>query len=326
MPEQKNMQACRQVTLREAGELLLAPQNKHIVLAVHVSPDGDCLGSALGLLRFLQLQGRQAELLVDDDISRTFGFLPGIAACRRPKEGEVIKADLLCVLDASSFDRIGLTGQAVQADVVLNIDHHISNTRFASYLYLDAQAAATGEIMCDLFREMSWQLDGEMALCFYTAISTDCGSFRFSNTSRKTMERAAELLDYGVNPALVSDNLDMKSADTVVLLGKVLSTLAFAKGGKIAYMSISHDLYDKDAQTDSFVNYPRYIYGVDVAVLFKAVEPEVTRVSMRSATVDVSKVAVSFGGGGHLRAAGCTVYASLEEAQRQVLEALAALV
>lgn len=317
---------CREISLREAGALLLAPENKRIVLAVHVSPDGDCLGSALGLLHFLRRQGREAELLVDDDISRTFSFIPGIGLCRRPQAGELLRADLLCVLDASSLDRIGLTAQTVQAPVILNIDHHISNTRFADLLYLDAQAAATGEIMCDLFRAMGWQLDAEIALCFYTAISTDCGSFRFSNTSRKTMERAAELLDYGVNPALVSDSLDMKSAETVVLLGKVLATLEFACEGRIAHMSISHDLYDKDAQTDSFVNYPRYIYGVEAAVLFKAVEAAVTRVSMRSANTDVSRVAVAFGGGGHLRAAGCTVYAPLEEARRQVLAVLEELV
>lgn len=321
MPE-----SCREISLREVGALLLAPENKRIVLTVHVSPDGDCLGSALGLLHFLRRQGREAELLVDDDISLTFSFLPGIGLCRRPQAGELLRADLLCVLDASSLDRIGLTAQTVQAPVILNIDHHISNTRFADLLYLDAQAAATGEIMCDLFHAMGWQLDAEIALCFYTAISTDCGSFRFSNTSRKTMERAAELLDYGVNPALVSDNLDMKSAETVVLLGKVLSTLEFAHEGRIAHMSISHDLYDKDAQTDSFVNYSRYIYGVEVAVLFKAVEPAVTRVSMRSANVDVSLVAVGFGGGGHLRAAGCTIYAPLEEARRQVLAVLEELV
>lgn len=308
------------ISLRETGNLLLQAQK--IVLCCHVSPDGDTLGSVLGLMHILSRLGKDVTVFVDDEIGRGFGFLPGIEHCRRPEANSKVQADVLAVIDASSFDRVGIVGEIVQAPFVLNIDHHISNTEFADYLYLDTAAAATGEIICDLFEEMQWQHDEATALCLYTAISTDCGSFRYSNTTRKTMQRAALLLDYGVQPSIISDNLDMRTRETVELLSKVLPTLTFAFENKVAYISIAHELYNKDIQTDSFVSYPRYIEGVDIAIMFKAVEEKVTRVSMRSSHSDVAQIALSFGGGGHLRAAGCTIYAPLEEAQKQLLEAI----
>lgn len=314
----------KEISLQETGRLLLAAEN--IVLCTHVSPDGDTLGSTLGLARFLRQQGKQVTVYCDDLINKSLSFIPGIELCQRPQEGTKVQTDLLVVVDASSFDRVGLVSEVVAPKVLLNIDHHISNTRFADYLYLDAQAAAVGEVMCDLFEAMRWPLDEEIAVCFYTAITTDCGSFRYANTTPKTMRKAAKLLEYGVQPNEISDCLDVRSRETVELLAKVLPSLSFAHEGKIAYITITNDLYDKDAQTDSFVSYPRYIEGVDVAVMFKAVEPEVTRVSMRSKTVDVADVALSFGGGGHLRAAGCTIYAPVEQAREQLLAALGKLV
>ena len=307
----------KKINLLETGNMLLAAQK--IVLCCHVSPDGDTLGSALGLARFLEQKGKEVIVFADDHINKSLSFIPGIEKVQRPEEGVIVEADLFVVVDASSFDRVGICNEVVKAPVLLNIDHHISNTEFADYLYLDAEAAAAGEIMCDLFEVMGWEYDEAIAVDFYTAITTDCGSFRYSNTTSKTMQRAAKLLDYGVKPNEISDMLDVRSRKTTELLAKVLPSLTFDYEGKVAHITITNDLYDKEAQTDSFVSYPRYIEGVEVAIMFKAVEPEVTRVSMRSSNVDVASVALSFGGGGHLRAAGCTIYAPVEEAKAQLL-------
>ena len=307
----------KKINLLETGNMLLAAQK--IVLCCHVSPDGDTLGSALGLARFLEQQGKEVIVFADDHINKSLSFIPGIEKVQRPEEGVIVEAELFVVVDASSFDRVGICNEVVKAPVLLNIDHHISNTEFADYLYLDAEAAAAGEIMCDLFEAMGWEYDEAIATDFYTAITTDCGSFRYSNTTSKTMQRAAKLLDYGVKPNEISDMLDVRSRKTTELLAKVLPSLTFDYEGKVAHITITNDLYDKEAQTDSFVSYPRYIEGVEVAIMFKAVEPEVTRVSMRSSNVDVASVALSFGGGGHLRAAGCTIYAPVEEAKAQLL-------
>ena len=310
----------KKINLLETGNMLLAAQK--IVLCGHVSPDGDTLGSALGLARLLEQKGKEVTVFVDDDINKSLSFIPGVDKVQRPEAGVIVEADLFVVVDASSFDRVGICNEVVKAPVLLNIDHHISNTEFADYLYLDAEAAAAGEIMCDLFEAMGWEYDEAIAVDFYTAITTDCGSFRYSNTTSKTMQRAAKLLDYGVKPNEISDMLDIRSRKTTELLAKVLPSLTFDYEGKVAHITITNDLYDKETQTDSFVSYPRYTEGVEVAVMFKAVEPEVTRVSMRSSNVDVASVALSFGGGGHLRAAGCTIYAPVEEAKAQLLAAI----
>lgn len=310
----------KKINLLETGNMLLAAQK--IVLCCHVSPDGDTLGSALGLARLLEQKGKEVTVFVDDDINKSLSFIPGVDKVQRPEAGVIVEADLFVVVDASSFDRVGICNEVVKAPVLFNIDHHISNTEFADYLYLDAEAAAAGEIMCDLFEAMGWEYDEAIAVDFYTAITTDCGSFRYSNTTSKTMQRAAKLLDYGVKPNEISDMLDIRSRKTTELLAKVLPSLTFDYEGKVAHITITNDLYDKETQTDSFVSYPRYTEGVEVAVMFKAVEPEVTRVSMRSSNVDVASVALSFGGGGHLRAAGCTIYAPVEEAKAQLLAAI----
>ncbi len=310
----------KKIDLLATGNMLLAAQK--IVLCCHVSPDGDTLGSALALLHFLESKGKEVTVFVDDTINKSMHFLPGIERVQKPEAGTTITADLLVVVDASSFDRIGIVGEVVKAPVLLNIDHHISNTEFADYLYLDAKAAAAGEIMCDLFKAMEWEYSEAVAVNLYTAITTDCGNFRYSNTTAKTMQRAAELLNYGVQPNEISDYLEVRSRKTMELLAKVLPSLTFDYDGKVAHLTITNDLYDKEAETDSFVSYPRYTEGVEVAILFKAVEPAVTRVSMRSGNVDVAQIALSFGGGGHLRAAGCTIYAPVEEAKEQLLAAL----
>ena len=321
---QKLVKMSKELSLRETGDLL--QQAQKIVLCTHVSPDGDTLGSSLGLALCLQSLGKEVIVYCDDLVNKSFEFIPGIDLVQRPEQGNTIDADLLVVVDASSFDRIGIVGDVVSYKQLLNIDHHISNTHFAEYLYLDPKAAATGEIMCELLQAMSWPANEKIAECFYIAISTDCGSFRYANTTSKTMRAGAWLLEQGVKPNEISDKLDVKSRLTMELLTKVLPSLSFDANGKIAYLTITNELYNKDANTDSFVNYARYIEGVNVAIMFKAVEPKVTRVSMRSSNVDVAQVALSFGGGGHIRAAGCTIYAPVEEAREQLLAKLRKLV
>lgn len=307
-------------TLEEIAALLLA-QDK-LVLCPHVSPDGDALGSTLALKMAMEKAGKKVTVMVDDDVPKAFGFLPQIDCFVKPAGGEVVEADLLVVLDASSLDRIGKVAQTVKAKAVANIDHHISNTQFADYLYLNTEAAATAEILCNLVEKLGITPDKDLATCLYTGIYTDCGSFRYANTTPGTMRAAAKLLEYGARPNEISDALGTNTRANIEMLGKVLQTLAFYNDGKISTLEINNDLYDKDVNTDNFISFARYIEGVDVAVLFKAVEPAVTRVSMRSQDTDVAAIALSFGGGGHVRAAGCTVELPLEQAKVKVLEAI----
>ena len=307
-------------SLAETGELLKAA--KKLVIVSHVSPDGDTLGSSLALMHALCMLGKEVIMNVDDDISTVYSFLPGIAEYRRFAPEESVDADLLVIVDASSADRAGNALDVVKSPAVLNIDHHKTNTRFADYLYLDSDAAATAEIIYSLLLEMGIKLTRNIATCIYEGIYTDTGSFKYSNTTSNTLKTAAELLKYGVNPSSISDNMELKSRSQVEMLRKALETLTFLKDGKIAYIEIPLELYDHNIETDTFISYPRYVEGVEIALLFKQVEENLTRVSFRSKEIDVAKIALSFGGGGHKKAAGCSIYAPLKEAEKVILEAV----
>ena len=310
-------------SLAETGELLKAA--KKLVIVSHVSPDGDTLGSSLALMHALCMLGKEVIMNVDDDISTVYSFLPGIAEYRRFAPEESVDADLLVIVDASSADRAGNALDVVKSPAVLNIDHHKTNTRFADYLYLDSDAAATAEIIYSLLLEMGIKLTRDIATCIYEGIYTDTGSFKYSNTTSRTLKTAAALLNYGVNPSLISDNMELKSRSQVEMLRKVLETLTFLKDGEIAYIEIPLELYDHNVETDTFISYPRYVEGVEIALLFKQVEANLTRVSFRSKEIDVAKVALSFGGGGHKKASGCSIYAPLKEAEKVILEAVGEL-
>ena len=304
-------------TLAETAKLL--KETGKMVIVSHISPDGDTLGSSLALAHALRMLGKEVMLNVDDDIPSVFSFLPGIGEYMRFAPDDSVPADLLIVIDASSADRAGNAMNVVKARSVLNIDHHKTNTHFADYLYLDSDAAATAEIIYSLLLELGTELNTEIATCIYEGLYTDTGSFKYSNTTSRTLSIASALLTYGVNPSLISDNMEVKSRSQVEMLGKVLETLTFLRDGKIAYVEVAPELYDYNVDTDTFVSYPRYIEGVEVALLFKQVEENLTRVSFRSKQVDVAKIALSFGGGGHQKASGCSIHAPLKEAESIVL-------
>lgn len=304
-------------TLAETAKLL--KEAGKMVIVSHISPDGDTLGSSLALAHALRMLGKEVMLNVDDDIPSVFSFLPGIGEYMRFAPDDSVPADLLIVIDASSADRAGNAMNVVKARSVLNIDHHKTNTHFADYLYLDSDAAATAEIIYSLLLELGTELNTEIATCIYEGLYTDTGSFKYSNTTSRTLSIASALLTYGVNPSLISDNMEVKSRSQVEMLGKVLETLSFLRDGKIAYVEVAPELYDYNVDTDTFVSYPRYIEGVEVALLFKQVEENLTRVSFRSKQVDVAKIALSFGGGGHQKASGCSIHAPLKEAESVVL-------
>ncbi len=294
-----------------------------IVLTAHVHPDGDALGSLLALYSFLLAQGKQVKMLLDDDIPRAFEFLQGWEEIGKPV-GATSTADLLVVLDASDLERIGRVSEAVKAPI-LNLDHHISNVKFADYWYIDSQAAATGEIIFKIIKEVNGHITPSMAEALFTAIATDCGFFRYANTSAQTLKIAAELVEMGAKPHVISEYLDTKPRAVIEMLPRVLETLEIidcGQAGEIAAIVLNRDIVTKlKNDTEGFINYPRNIDGVEIAIMFKEDDTNSVRVSLRSKRADVSKLALSFGGGGHARAAGCTVDESLDRAKVLIIEA-----
>ncbi|MBQ1249151.1 MAG: bifunctional oligoribonuclease/PAP phosphatase NrnA, partial [Selenomonadales bacterium] len=201
----------------------------------------------------------------------------------------------------------------------LNIDHHVSNRGFTDHRWLDADAAATGELIYRLIEKAKASLTKEMAINLYTAIATDCGFFRYANTKPATMRIGAELLAHGAEPNVIAEALETVSMNTMRLTVRALQTMAFFAEGKIAIITVTKDMLANDESTDELITYPRKIEGVDVAVMLKQRDDSSVKVSMRSRTVDVSQVALQFGGGGHARAAGCSIEGSIEEAREKLL-------
>lgn len=305
------------ISLQEAAAKLLAADS--VLITAHVNPDGDALGSSLAMYHLLRQMDKEVQVLIDDDIPEAFGFLPDINIIRKPEE-ERYQADLLVLLDVS-MDRTGRVIEKCQAPV-LNIDHHITNDEKADFLYLDADRAATAEIVYQLAAQMGVKPDEAAAACIYTGISTDTGNFRYSNTTAFTMRAAADMIEAGARPHVVSEALEKRSFKEVQDRARAMQTIEMCADGRIAGLYIDNALYETLDTTEGFIDGVRIIDTVKVAVLVKEVEPGKCRVSMRSKGVDVSSVAAAFGGGGHIRAAGCTIEKPLADAKATLLAAL----
>jgi phosphoesterase RecJ-like protein len=291
-----------------------------VLISVHRNPDGDALGSQLALLRALEMLGKRAAVHNLDPVPEIYRFLPG--AERITSGREVSGAyDAFVVLD-SDPPRTGLFNGGYPSRTLINIDHHVTNPREWPLTWLDADATATGEMIYRLVRRLGAPLDRDLALCLYTAIFTDTGSFRYSNTTPESMRIAATLLDAGADPWLVTENVYESFAyRRIRLLGHVLAGIERTPDGSCAWVVVSDDLYrltgTSAEDTDNFVNFVRSVKGVEVAVLFRQTGPEQYKVSLRSkGRVDLTGLARSLGGGGHRNAAGGVLdgtYASVRD-------------
>lgn len=306
-----------EVTLKQAGEIILKAKN--IVLSSHVNPDGDNVGSTLGLYHALKGTGKNIKILLDDDLPDNLGMMKGLDLYRKPDK-KLEGIDLMVILDVD-IDRIGKVRDVVDAPV-LNIDHHISNSKVCDFCYVDANAAATAQIVYSLIKEMGMDFNVDSATCLYTGLASDTGFFRYSNTTPYTLRAAAELLEAGARPDKISEIFDQRSFSSVKAAGRAIGTIDLYHDGKIALMTVDKALKESADNTEGFVNFARNIRGVDVAVMIKYADENVTRVSMRSKNTNVSEVAQSIGGGGHIRAAGATVYKNLSQAKEIVLNAI----
>ena len=309
------------ITLKEAAAKLKAA-NKILVTA-HILPDGDAIGSTLAMMQILRAMGKVAQVYIDDSVRKNLHVLPHFEEIRRPVANERFDADLLLILDTSP-DRIGKVRELTDAPI-LNIDHHVTNSGEGVELYVEPEAAATCEIIFKLARELDATITPDIATCLYTGLATDTGFFQFSNTRAETLHTAGDLIDCGVQPNFISEELEKRSAEEVQGMKIALNSLKFFYGGKVAGMFL--DLKTMQTFVDStegFIDLIRVIDGVDVAFLISEKGKNFCRVSMRSKGVDVSKIANKLGGGGHIRAAGCTLYTTLDDAEKILVEAIGA--
>jgi phosphoesterase RecJ-like protein len=208
---------------------------------------------------------------------------------------------------------------------VLNVDHHPDNRLYGTVNWVDDTAAATGEMALDLLEALRWPVSADMALGLFTAVHTDTGSFRYSNTTARTFRAAARLVALGADPGRVSDRLyQRRPADALVMLGEVLRRVQVSEDGRVAWLAVPRELASETfLAAEDLVTYPRSIESVKVAMLLREEAPGAVKVSLRGkGEVPVNAIAHRFGGGGHANAAGCTVRQSLEEATRTMLAAV----
>ncbi|MBQ3379117.1 MAG: bifunctional oligoribonuclease/PAP phosphatase NrnA [Clostridia bacterium] len=297
--------------------------NDNFIILTHRAPDGDTLGSAYALERVLRKTGKTAYVKNCDPVPKKYMFLSQGAA----DLPEGFAPGFIIAVDVAENAMLGALAPVYEGKVDLCIDHHISNSDYARSTYVDADAAATAEIIFGLLKALNVSLDTEIAKLIYTAIVTDTGSFKFSNTTPHTLMTAAELIsmDFDFN-AIQRELFDLKTFERLELEKLVLSTLKLYEGGSVAVIHVTDEMLIKSGTTsedmDGLAQIPRNIEGVRVGITMKQSGENGWRVSMRSSDVNVSEVCKCHGGGGHPRAAGCEVDGGLSEARESILSTI----
>jgi len=291
----------------------------------HIRPDGDSLGSSLGLYWLLRALDKDVEVIMRDAAPHSYRQLPGADAIRvTPSVDRAY--DAVFVIECSDIGRPGLID--LEKQFVVNIDHHSTTELFGSVNWIDSTASAVGEMVYNLCKATGVRVTKEIAECVYTALLTDTGSFHYSNTTERTFKIASELVRIGVRPAHCAEAIfSSYHWPKIELLSQVLATAKRDEGGHVAWMRQSMAMQEQtkacDEDADGFVNYPLSVGEVEAVALFKECSPGVYRTSLRSkGDVNVAKVAEQFGGGGHRNAAGCTLKGSWDEIEQQVVPLL----
>jgi len=297
-----------------------------VLLLGHVHPDADVLGTLFALGLALERAGWSPTFAGPHPVPDVLAFLPGsdrYEVWSRAAE----PFPVIVLTDCPNHARTeGLLEQARGPESrVFNIDHHPDNRRYGTLDWIDPEAAATGEMVHELIGALGLPVTPDIALNLFTAIHTDTGSFRYSNTTARTFRIAAALTRAGADPALVSDRLYQRRAPgSLNELGEVLRRVAVSEDGRIAWLTVPRGLVsDAFVSAEDLVSYPRSLDGVRVAILLREEAPGTVKVSLRAkGDVAVNRIAGRFGGGGHENAAGCTVPGGLDDVARTMLAAV----
>ena len=299
-----------------------------ICVAGHIRPDGDCVGSQLGLALALRAEGKRVACWNQDSIPQKYKFLDPDGVMQKPKRGR--KFDAVVATDCASFERLGTVGKAIKhRSLLLNIDHHESNTRYGDLNWISAREPSTGELIYRLLRAARWPITKPIANCLFTAVSTDTGSFQYASTRPGTFHVGGELVTRGADLAKISGEVyESFPLSRARLLKHVYSHFKLTHDNRIAYLRLRQaDLSRTGAEsndTEGLIDHIRAIEPVIVACIFEEIGPDLTRISLRSkkASVNVSDICARFGGGGHPAAAGARIAGIPLSIQRRVLAAI----
>ncbi len=302
-------------------------EHQRFAVFSHVRPDGDALGSQLALGLSLKKLGKDVRIWNDEGMLEKYNFLPEADLLTKPP-AEPEDVDVVVALDTAIQNRLGTTVGAIKsAKIWINIDHHPSNPGYGDLNYIDPRAPATGQILFELIKDQNLPIDRAIAENLYVAISTDTGSFQYPNTTARTFEIAAELVEAGVDVGRISQlTYENYPRRRVELLRELLGTMRFNAANRIASFSLTLASAKKLAvlpeDNEGLIDHLRAIQGVIVAIFFEELADGKVRVSMRSKSdkVNVCAICEKFGGGGHVLAAGARVKGTLAEVEKKILE------
>ncbi len=302
-----------------------------ILFLTHVHPDGDAIGSMLGLGLALRDAGHSVTFAGPHAVPELYRFLPGAALIRqwsRAPEASDGSWDLVILADCADTGRVDglLEGARGPESKVVNIDHHPDNKRYGHVNWVEPAASSTGEMVYDLLIALGFPITPMIAANLYTAIHMDTGSFRYSNTTPKALRAAADLVARGADPAEVASRLyETRAPGSLKLLAELLQQVEASPDGQVAWLCLpSGSAPESFIEAEDLVTYPRSLAGVKVSLLLRDVGEGLVKVSLRAkGEVNVAKIAARFGGGGHANAAGCAVEGNMEQAKTAVLKAVA---
>lgn len=308
--------------LKEIAKILMT--SKSVLLFTHINMDGDTLGSSVALCIALRKLGKQAHILIEDDIAAFLQFLDN-NYCTYDKN-IIENPDICLCIDCGDVDRFKKRKEKYfEGKQKGCIDHHITTEPFADFNFIDPTASATGEIIYDLLKELPVEIDKEIGSAIFVAITTDTGNFQYSNTTKKTHLIAAELCDYGVDYNEISVELYQNDRlEKLLLRTKALQEMKVFADGQAVICGVTQKILDetqgKMEETEGIIETLRNISGIEIAVFVKEIGEKKCKVSMRSKKfVNVAEMSQKLNGGGHARAAGCTVLQSFEETKETMI-------
>lgn len=289
------------------------------LIASHINPDGDAIGSQFALKYLLEHKKKKAIVVNFEPVPFAYSFL-GKWMCPGELKSKP-NFEVAIILDSAGIKRLGETVLPLLSDkILINIDHHVSNERFGQINWIDSEASATGEMIYHLYKKMDCKISKDGALALYVAILTDTGLFRYTNTDSTTHDIASDLLKIGIDPHWVAERIyGVNSLASMKLLALALSTIEVSDDGRIGWLYVRSDMLKKTGasfrDTKDFVNHVRSIRGLEVAIFFSETETkDEIKLSLRSkGETDVNVIAKNFQGGGHPQASGCRIKGKLDE-------------
>lgn len=315
----------------EAFKALLESESvQNVLILPHNMPDGDTLGSAIGMFHLITQYNKKGYIVLNDGIPSNLLFLfDKNVRCHTTDDVAAIKFDMSIAVDCGETklfeDRLFLFNDATHR---VNIDHHKTNTYYAALNIVEPLASSTGEMICMIYNYLEKPFEAQSAEALYAAIVTDTGSFRYSNTRPITFEICKKLLETSFDfNRLNVEIFQNKSFEKVLLLNKVFETIHMHIDGKCAVVRLTQQMIEtlnlSEYDTDGIVEFVRDIKGVEVVVFIRHIGGNAHKVSMRSKyDLDVSIIAQAFKGGGHTKAAGFKSELALDEIERQLIHAI----